>query len=70
MKVIAYTIMSLLTALPELSESSPTPPQAEIANSVVGVKIYMPHDPGFRGTGVRWSGVVDLQYAGHSCYGP
>ena len=42
MKAIAYTIMSLLTALPALAEASPAPPHAEIANSVMRVKLYLP----------------------------
>jgi len=73
MKAIAYTILSLLTALSALAETGPAPPQTEIANSVVRAKIYLPDAAtGFyRGTRFDWSGVVgDLQYAGHSYYGP
>src|ERR1700748_788234 len=73
MKAIAYTIMSLLTALPALAEANPPAPQAEIANSVIRAKLYLPDATrGFyRGTRFDWSGVVgDLQYAGHSYYGP
>jgi hypothetical protein len=73
MRAIAYTIMSLLTALSALAETSPAPPQTEIANSVMRMKIYLPHAAtGFyRGTRFDWSGVVgDLEFAGHSYYGP
>jgi hypothetical protein len=48
------------------------PPQWEIANSLLRVKLYLPDaTKGFyRGTRFDWSGVVaDLQYAGHSYYG-
>src|ERR1700685_2832108 len=69
MKAIAYTIMSLLTALPALAEASPAPPHAEIANSVMQVRLYLPDAASgfYRGTRFDWSGVVgDLQYPGHS----
>src|SRR5271156_4900368 len=71
MRAIVYTVMTLLTSLPALAAS--VPPQAEIANSQMKVKLYLP-DPAdgfYRGTRFDWSGVVgDLQYAGHSYYGP
>jgi hypothetical protein len=73
MKAIACTILSLVTALSALAETSPAPPQTEIANSVVRAKIYLPDAASgfYRGTRFDWSGVVgDLQYAGHSYYGP
>src|ERR1700688_1757522 len=69
MKAIAYTIMSLLTALPALAEASPAPPHAEIANSVMRVKLYLPDTTSgfYRGTRFDWSGVVgDLQFSSRS----
>ena len=73
MRPFAYIIMTLLTAFPALMEASPIPPQAEIANDLVRVKLYLPDaEHGFyRGTRFDWSGVVaDLEYQGHSYYGP
>src|ERR1700733_11277862 len=69
MKAIAYTVMSLLTALPALA----LPPQWEISNTSLRVKLYLPDAANgfYRGTRFDWSGVVaDLEYAGHSYYGP
>ena len=65
--------MTLLTASPALIEAAPVPPQAEISNTLLHVKLYLPDaEHGFyRGTRFDWSGVVaDLQYKGHSYYGP
>jgi hypothetical protein len=73
MKAIAFTVMSLLTALPALAYASSAPPQWEIANKLVRVKLYLPNAVSgfYRGTRFDWSGVIaDLQYAGHSYYGP
>jgi hypothetical protein len=73
MKVLVYTIMTLLTGLSATAEASSTPPQWQIANSLVKVTLYLPDaTTGFyRGTRFDWSGVVaDLQYAGHRYYGP
>src|ERR1700684_1936951 len=67
MKAIAYTIMSLLTALPALAEANPAPPHAEIANSVMRVKLYLPDATSgfYRGTRFDWAGVVaNTQYGG------
>jgi hypothetical protein len=69
MKAIAYLVMSLLTVLPALA----LPPQWEITNTSLKVKLYLPDAANgfYRGTRFDWSGVVaDLQYAGHSYYGP
>ena len=73
MRPFAYIVMTLLTAFPALLEAAPVPPQAEIANASLQVKLYLPDaEHGFyRGTRFDWSGVVaDLQYTGHSYYGP
>jgi hypothetical protein len=54
------------------AEAKSAPPQWEIANSLMQVKLYLPDAArGFyRGTRFDWSGVIaDLQYAGHSYYG-
>jgi hypothetical protein len=70
MKAIAYTVMTLLTSFSALAASAP--PQAEIANSVLKVKLYLPDaaDGFYRGTRFDWSGVVgELAYAGHHYYG-
>jgi hypothetical protein len=69
MKAIVYIVMSLLTVLPALA----LPPQWEITNTSLKVKLYLPDAANgfYRGTRFDWSGVVaDLQYAGHSYYGP
>jgi hypothetical protein len=73
MRPFPYIVMTLLTAFPALIEASPVPPQAEISNASLQVKLYLPDaEHGFyRGTRFDWSGVVaDLQYKGHSYYGP
>jgi hypothetical protein len=70
MRAIVYTVMTLLTSLSALGAS--IPPQAEIANSLLKVKLYLPDAANgfYRGTRFDWSGVVgDLEYAGHSYYG-
>jgi hypothetical protein len=69
MKAIAYTVMSLLT----VSSALALPPQWQISNSAIQVKLYLPDAASgfYRGTRFDWSGVVaDLEYAGHSYYGP
>src|ERR1700677_1473321 len=73
MRPFPYIVMTLITALPAMMQASPVPPQAEISNAVLQVKLYLPDaEHGFyRGTRFDWSGVVaDLQYKGHSYYGP
>jgi hypothetical protein len=64
--------MTLPTPLSAQAEANSAPPQWQIANSLMQVKLYLPDAArGFyRGTRFDWSGVVaDLQYAGHSYYG-
>jgi hypothetical protein len=56
-----------------MAQAGSTPPQWQIANSLVKVNLYLPDATNgfYRGTRFDWSGVVaDLQYAGHSYYGP
>jgi hypothetical protein len=64
--------MSLLSSLP-LAAQAASAPQSHIENSVLKADLYLPDaTKGFyRGTRFDWSGVVaNLQYAGHSYYGP
>jgi hypothetical protein len=73
MRLLPYIMMSLLTAFPAIADASPAPPQLEISNNVVQVKLYLPDAVNgfYRGTRFDWSGVVgDLRYKGHSYYGP
>jgi hypothetical protein len=73
MRALAYTVMSLLTALSALADARSAAPAWEISNTLVRVKLYLPDAVNgfYRGTRFDWSGVVgDLQYAGHSYYGP
>jgi hypothetical protein len=72
MRSFAYIVMSILAAFPALLDASPMPPQTNISNDLLQVKLYLPDAvKGFyRGTRFDWSGVVaDLQYKGHSYYG-
>lgn len=72
MRLFAYLLMTLMTASSALMEGAPIPPQAEISNGPLRVKLYLPDAAhGFyRGTRFDWSGVVaDLEYEGHSYYG-
>jgi hypothetical protein len=75
MRTLNYTVaaISLLAVFSALAETSSAPPEWEISNASTRVKLYLPDAAhGFyRGTRFDWSGVVaDLQYAGHSYYGP
>jgi hypothetical protein len=53
--------------------SAADPPQAEITNGLIRVKLYLP-DAGsgyYRATRFDWSGVIaSLEYKGHNYYGP
>src|SRR5580704_2620658 len=69
MKAFAYTVMSLLTVSPALA----LPPEWQISNTVMQVKLYLPDATSgfYRGTRFDWSGVIaDLEYAEHRYYGP
>ena len=49
------------------------PPQAEITNGQIRVKLYLPdaRNGYYRGTRFDWSGVIaSLEYKGHNYYGP
>ena len=49
------------------------PPQAEITNGQIRVKLYLPdvRNGYYRGTRFDWSGVIaGLEYKGHNYYGP
>jgi hypothetical protein len=68
-KAIVPIMMTILSALPALGDA----PQVQISNDLLQVKIYLPDAKNgfYRGTRFDWSGVVaDLEYAGHSYYGP
>jgi hypothetical protein len=55
------------------SRAWPAPPQVEISNGILNLRVYLPDaEKGFyRGTRFDWAGVVaDLRYKGHSYYGP
>jgi len=68
----AWLISGLLLAA-GICVSSGSPPEAEITNDSIRVRLYLP-DPetGFyRGTRFDWSGVIgSLEYAGHDYYPP
>lgn len=54
-----------------LGASAAPPPEAEITNGLLRVRLYLPDaNTGFyRGTRFDWAGVIgDLEYAGHSYY--
>jgi len=53
--------------------SAADPPQAEITNGQIRVKLYLPdaRNGFYRGTRFDWSGVIaGLEYKGHNYYGP
>jgi hypothetical protein len=65
----------LLVATPLAAQTYPgqSYPQAEISNSVLRAKVYLPDaEKGFyRGMRFDWAGVIgSLEYKGHSYYGP
>jgi hypothetical protein len=69
MKALIPIMMTFLSALPALADA----PKVEISNDLMKVTLYLPDAANgfYRGTRFDWSGVVgDLQYAGHSYYGP
>ena len=71
-RVIASTTC-MLAGLSPLTQAWATPPQAELTNGIVQVRIYLPDaEQGFyRSTRFDWSGVIaDLRYKRHSFYGP
>ena len=73
MRTLAFFMIPFLAACCALAQISPVPPQTEISNGLLRVKLYLPDAlKGFyRGTRFDWSGVVaDLEYQGHSYYGP
>jgi hypothetical protein len=73
MRTLVFLLIPFLTACCALSQISSDLPQSEISNGVLRVKLYLPDAVhGFyRGTRFDWSGVVaDLEYKGHSYYGP
>jgi len=66
-------LISIVAFLISFSTAWPAPPQTEITNGIISLRVYTPDiTRGFyRGTRFDWSGVVaDLRYKGHSYYGP
>ncbi len=70
---IRRAIFVLLLALSLNSLQAADPPQAEIANSQLHVKLYLPDGKRgyYQGTRFDWSGVIySLEFEGHNYYGP
>ncbi|MCL5744448.1 MAG: hypothetical protein M1541_11075 [Acidobacteria bacterium] len=70
MNTNAWTVLGVALAA-GVWVSAASPPEAEITNGVIRVRLYLPDaKTGFyRGTRFDWSGVIgDLEYAGHSYY--
>lgn len=68
-KILALTSLGLSSGLLPAAD----PPNTEITNGEIRVKIYLPDAKigYYRGTRFDWSGVVySLQYKGHDYYGP
>jgi hypothetical protein len=66
-------LIGVVTVLLSFSRAWSAPPQAEITNGVLHLRVYLPDSTtGFyRGTRFDWSGVIaDLRYKDHSYYGP
>ncbi|MBV8552167.1 MAG: hypothetical protein JOY54_12765 [Acidobacteriaceae bacterium] len=67
-------IAVLVLSLPIASQAqNQAPPQAEISNGPLRVKLYLPDAQTgyYRGTRFDWSGVIaSLEYVGHNYYGP
>lgn len=71
-RTIAF-VTFLLAGLGPRADAWEMPPQAELTNGVMQVKIYLPdaRQGFYRGTRFDWSGVIaDLRYKGHRYYGP
>jgi hypothetical protein len=69
----ALTCAALLSVAVASEVSVSESPQAEISNSQIGVKLYLPDAKNgyYRGTRFDWSGTIgSLQYQGHEYYGP
>ncbi len=71
------TITSILAPLLSLfglmSQAPAAPPQAEISNSQIRMKLYLPdaRNGFYRGTRFDWAGVIaSLEYQGHNVVGP
>jgi hypothetical protein len=68
-RVLIVVVATLLSC----SRAWPVPPQAEITNGVLRLRVYLPDTRNgfYRGTRFDWSGVIaDLRYKDHSYYGP
>lgn len=69
-----HTALAFVCVILSITEARPAePPQAEIKNQHLKVKLYLPdaRDGFYRGTRFDWSGVIySLEYQGHDFYGP
>ena len=73
MRTLAVVLVPFLAACCALAQANVAPPEWEISNGLVRVKLYLPDAVNgfYRGTRFDWSGVVaDLEYKGHHYYGP
>jgi len=71
--LVTGILASLLNLSGLLNQAPAPPPQAEIYNSQVRMKLYLPDASNgfYRGARFDWAGVVaSLEYQGHNFYGP
>jgi hypothetical protein len=71
--MLSMLALSLLALMASAALSAQEPPQAEISNGKVRVKVYLPDAANgyYRGTRFDWSGVIHhLEAEGHTFYGP
>ena len=71
MKRIAILGVALAAVFPKVCEAQP--PQEQIQNKQLRVKLYLPSakDGFYKGTRFDWSGVIaDLEFSGHHLYRP
>ena len=69
MSSMRKSVLLLLTSVLAAAE----PPQTELSNGALRVKVYLPDSTNgfYRGTRFDWSGMIDsVVYAGHRYYGP
>jgi hypothetical protein len=72
-RVFCCALLPNLFTASTAAGQAPDTPQAEISNTVIKARLYLPdRDKGFyRGTRFDWSGVIgSLAYQGHTYYGP
>src|ERR1700733_11021653 len=67
------TVLGVALAALFAKTSAAQPPQSQIANKQLRVKLFLPNakDGFYRGVRFDWSGVIaDLEFAGHHLYQP